>query len=278
MVYRAGIKKLLEEDLGTGDITTELVVNGDVQAVGKVAAKEQCIVAGIQEAMELAMLRNLELTAFIKEGQLAEAGKVILELRGSAKEILIVERLLLNLMSRMCSIATLTRELVDLCRPVNPNVEIMATRKTTPGFRYYEKRAVEVGGGKAHRFALYDAVLIKDNHIQITGLQQAVTRAKKSSMPIEVEVEDLEQARTALEAGADIIMLDNFSPADAKEAYDELKSTDPNIIIEVSGGITPKNIKDYAGAADRISLGWLTHSIQSKDLSLELVHLEGDRA
>ena len=192
---------------------------------------------------------------------------------GSARAILAGERLALNIVMRMSGIATLTRSLVDKCRKVNPKVRVAATRKTTPGFRYFEKKAVLIGGGDPHRMGLYDAVLIKNNHIRLAGgVKEALKRAAKGSymMKVEIEVETPEQAFVALENGADIIMLDNFGPEEAKKLSHRLKKARPEVLIEISGGIRPDNIEKYAAAADIVSLGWLTHSVRSVDFSMKV--------
>jgi nicotinate-nucleotide pyrophosphorylase (carboxylating) len=174
---------------------------------------------------------------------------------------------------RLSGIATLTRSLVDKCRKVNPKVRVAATRKTTPGFRYFEKKAVLIGGGDSHRMGLYDAILIKNNHIRLAGgVKESLKRAAKGSlaMKVEIEVETPEQAFVALENGADIIMLDNFGPEEARMLAHRLKKAKPKILIEVSGGIRPDNIEKYAAAADIVSLGWLTHSVHSIDFSMKI--------
>ena len=179
-----------------------------------------------------------------------------------------------DILCRMSGIATATHKIVELARAVNPRIDIYATRKTTPGFRWYEKKAVTLGGGKPHRFALYDAVLIKDNHIKCAGsVTEAINRVKQSGYkgPIEIETETIEDAMTAVESGVDIILLDNMSPAEAKEAYRAIKSANPNVKVEISGGITPDNIVSYANSADIVSLGYLTHSAKAVDFSLELL-------
>jgi len=174
---------------------------------------------------------------------------------------------------RMSGIATLTDSLVRECRKVNPRVKVAATRKTTPGFREFEKRAVALGGGWPHRMGLYDAILIKDNHIKVAGgVKKALERARRKGRgrKIEIEVETPEQAYAALRSGADIIMLDNFKPGEAVKLAKELKKKRPGVLIELSGGIRPGNIAEYARAGDIISLGWLTHSVKSVDFSMKL--------
>jgi len=201
-------------------------------------------------------------------------GQKVLEIDGPLKGMLAGERLALNFLMRMSGIATLTRAVVDSCRKANPNVVIAATRKTTPGFRRYEKKAVRIGGGDPHRFGLDDAFLIKDNHLTVVGsVFKAVRRAQSFSFgkKVEIEVEDLDSAKEASRAGADIIMLDNMTPAQAKECYLAIKGIDQRITVEVSGGITPKNAKAYAHYADVISMGALTHSAPAMHLSMHIL-------
>jgi nicotinate-nucleotide pyrophosphorylase (carboxylating) len=197
-----------------------------------------------------------------------------MEISGNAKAILKTERLALNFIMQMSGIATLTRELVDKCKAINPDIRIAATRKTTPGFRQYEKKAVELGGGIRHREGLYDQILIKDNHLKFTeSITDAVKRARDSGLSdvVEIEVVDIAGAREATEAGADIIMLDNMTPELAKEAAQAIRAINQEIEIEISGGVTPENITSYAELADRISLGWLTHSARACDFSIEII-------
>ncbi len=270
---RSKYRHLMDEDIGSGDITSELVVPASAKASGRIVCKEKCVLAGAKEASEI--FEELGAKAAIKkrDGSRVKKGDVVLEVRGSARSLLAGERLALNIIMRMSGIATLTDSLVKQVRRVNPEAKVAATRKTTPGFREFEKRAVALGGGWPHRMGLYDAILIKNNHIKIAGgVKQALGRARKASRGrrIEIEVEDSEQAHLALENGADIIMLDNFKPEQAARISKELKRIRPGIMIELSGGIRPENIAKYAPAADIISLGWLTHSVRSIDFSMKI--------
>jgi nicotinate-nucleotide pyrophosphorylase (carboxylating) len=265
--------EFLKEDIGSGDITSELLIPEDATARGRISAKEEAVLAGAGEAA--AVFRELGAKAALKkkDGQRVKPGDVVLEISGPARALLAGERLALNFIMRMSGIATITNDLLTKCRKVNPKVRIAATRKTTPGFREFEKRAVVLGGGDPHRFGLDDAILIKDNHIKIAGgVVQALKRAKKSSFTkkIEIEVESEKDALAAIRAGADIIMLDNFSPKDAERAYKNIKRTNPKVVVEVSGGIKPGNIALYASAADIISLGWITHSVKAADFSMSI--------
>jgi nicotinate-nucleotide pyrophosphorylase (carboxylating) len=210
----------------------------------------------------------------VKDGDFVKANSVIAKINGSARSILKGERLALNIIGRMSSIATETKKLIDICKSINPKTTIAATRKTTPGFRKFEKKAVEIGGGEQHRFGLFDAVIIKDNHLKLVGsIEEVINKIKEKihDKIIEVEVENEKDALTAAELGVDVIMLDNFDPKSGEIITNKIKKINQDIIIEISGGVSPENIANYASFADRISLGYLTHSIKNKDFSLEII-------
>jgi nicotinate-nucleotide pyrophosphorylase (carboxylating) len=269
---RAKIQEYLREDLGSGDITSELVVAQDLMARGKVVCKEECVVAGLEEASVVFKELGAKTVRMAEDGSHVRKGDVVLEVVGPARAVLAGERLALNFIMRMSGIATLTDGLVKRARKVNPKVRVAATRKTTPGFRDFEKKAVALGGGDPHRSGLYDAVLIKDNHIRmVDGIAGALRRARKGSFTkkVEIEVETIEDALVAVREGADIVMLDNFGPEKVKKVAAELKRINPEVLIEASGGIRPEDIEKYAEGADIISLGWLTHSVKSVDFSME---------
>ncbi|OGS41984.1 MAG: nicotinate-nucleotide diphosphorylase (carboxylating) [Euryarchaeota archaeon RBG_16_62_10] len=270
------VQEFLKEDIGSGDITSELVVPKNARAKGRIVCKEDCVVAGLEEAAEVFVELGATVTRSKKDGSRARKGDTVLEVTGPARAILAGERLALNFVMRMSGIATLTDDLVRRCRKINPEVRVAATRKTTPGFREFEKKAVLLGGGDPHRGGLDDAVLIKDNHIRLAGgVAKALQRAKRGSFTkkIEIEVENPRDARTAVENGADIVMLDNFKPEAARKLARELRTMNPEVLVEVSGGIRPENIEEYADAADIISLGWLTHSVRSADFSMAVERL-----
>lgn len=270
---RSRIHEFLREDVGSGDITSELTVPAGQKALGRIIAKEPCVLAGASEACKVFEELGAKAVAKKKDGTRVKRGEAVLMVTGPARALLTGERLALNFLMRMSGIATLTRDMVDKCREVNPRIMIAATRKTVPGFREFEKRAVVLGGGDPHRFGLDDAILIKDNHIRLAGsVTEALRRAKRSSFTkkIEIEVECEKDAFAALKGGADIIMLDNFPPSEAKALYVRLKRRSPDVMIEVSGGITPENIAHYADAADIISVGWITHSVRSADFSMSI--------
>jgi len=270
---RARIIEYLKEDVGSGDITSELVILQDQMARGKIICKEDCVVAGLEEAAIVFEELGAKTVRTAKDGSDARNGAVVLEVVGPARAVLAGERLALNFIMRMSGIATLVSGLMKKAREVNPGVRVAATRKTTPGFRVFEKKAVMLGGGDPHRSGLYDAVLIKDNHIRIAGgIGEALRRARKGSFTkkIEIEVETPEDARVAVQEGADIVMLDNFGPEKVKSVAAELRGINPEVLIEASGGIRPEDVHRYAEGADIISLGWLTHSVRSIDFSMDV--------
>ncbi len=264
------VERFLYEDLDEiGDITSDALL-GDEEGRAYIVARENCIVAGLEEARDVFSHFGLNVSIIIKDGEEAKAGSRVMEIRGKARSILAGERLALNIISRMSGIASLVRELTTICRNKNPRVKVAATRKTTPGFRIYEKKAVELGGGMPHRMGLYDGVIIKDNHLIYISIREAIRKAReKIDKPIEVEVESIDDAIIAAEEKADIIMLDNMPPAKGIIAAREARAVHPKVKIEVSGGVTPENITNYT-FADIISLGWLTHSVKSKDFSLDM--------
>ena len=270
----ADTDRFLKEDLEEeGDITSNSLFTDEL-AKAKIIAKEDCIVAGLKEAKSLFEKTGSETELKVKDGNFVKKNTIVAMIKGSARSILKGERLALNIIGRMSGIATDTKKLVDICKPINPKVTVAATRKTTPGFRKFEKRAVEIGGGEPHRFGLYDAVMIKDNHIKLVGsVEEAINKVKEKVKDkiIEVEVENEEDAIIAAKLGVDVIMLDNFDPKSAEKVAKKIREVKPDVLIEISGGVTFDNIADYASFADRISLGYLTHSIKSKDFSLEII-------
>jgi nicotinate-nucleotide pyrophosphorylase (carboxylating) len=270
MVMR--MEDLLAEDEGFGDITSDLLI-GNEGGESEIVAGEDCVVAGLAEATEIFKALSLDVRPQVEDGCQVKKGTVVMMIHGPLKAILLGERLALNFIMRMSGIATVTSSTLWDCRRVNKNVRIAATRKTTPGFRFYEKKAVILGGGDPHRNRLDDMVLIKDNHLVIVGsVTEAVRRAKAYSFSkkVEVEVVTLEQAQEAARSGADIIMLDNMSPKDAENSYKAIKEIDARILVEVSGGITPHNAPEYARHTDIISLGWITHSVKAAQFSLSV--------
>lgn len=264
----------LKEDLNEeGDITSNAIF-ADQKSKAQIISKDSCVVAGLEEAKKIFEKTGAKTHLLIKDGKNIKENTIVAEITGSTKSILTGERLALNFICRMSGIASLTRELVDKCKKINPDVNVAATRKTTPGFRLFEKKAVKIGGGETHRFGLYDAFLIKDNHVKAAGSVEAAikkVKQKKSGKIIEIEAENEKQALKAAEMNVDFIMLDNFNPKDAEKLTKKIKKIDKNVKIEISGGITPDNIMYYAAFSDRISLGYLTHSVKNRDFSLKII-------
>lgn len=270
------LKQILAEDVGQGDVTSEAVVPAGLSVEAVVLAKEAGVVAGIEETVILGESLGLSVKAEVADGDEIKSGTVIMKVSGNARTILSAERTLLNLLSRMSGIATATRRLTEKLRKANLAAKVAATRKTAPGLLYFDKKAVVIGGGDPHRLRLDDMILIKDNHVAIAGsVENAVKKAKaaKLNKKIEAEVTSTEDAVKAAEAGADIVMLDNFSPEQVKEAVAVLKKAGffGKVLLEVSGGITEQNLLDYASAqVDIVSMGALTHSVKALDISLEV--------
>jgi len=270
------IDRYLQEDLGDeGDITSDSLFSNE-KTKAHIIAKEKCIIAGLEETETVFKKTGAKTKTLVNDGDHVEERAIIAEIEGPACSILKGERLALNFLSRMSGIATETKKLVEKCKKVSPHVTIAATRKTTPGFRKYEKKAVMIGGGEPHRMGLFDVVMIKDNHLKITGsVEKAIKKVKKhvKNKIIEIEVENKEDALKAAKLNVDVIMLDNFRPETAEDTAREIREINPRILIEISGGITPTNILRYASFADRISLGYITHSIKSIDFSLEIIEI-----
>jgi nicotinate-nucleotide pyrophosphorylase (carboxylating) len=271
------LKQILADDIGLGDVTVAAVIPANSTVKAEVVAKEEGVVAGIEEATFLMEYLGLTVRAGVADGEKIRNKQVLLQISGNAQTILSGERTMLNLLSRMSGIATKTRLLSEKLEKANVKVKIAATRKSAPGLLYFDKKAVVIGGGDPHRLHLDDMVLIKDNHLAIVGsVDEAVKRTKTNASftkRIEVEVTNVEDALKAAKAGADIVMLDNFSPKQAKAAGEALKAAGfGKVLLEVSGGITCENLLEYASAhVDIISLGELTHSVKALDISLEIM-------
>ncbi|MFQ5975491.1 MAG: carboxylating nicotinate-nucleotide diphosphorylase [Candidatus Hydrothermarchaeales archaeon] len=264
--------EFLEEDLGKGDITTDSILPDEKVITAKVIVKGNGVLAGIEECEELLDHFGITYETSFKDGDNIKKGDIILRIQGDARKILALERLMLNLMMRMSGIATTTNQIVRKCKP--HGVMIAGTRKTTPGFRYFEKKAIKIGGGYPHRQGLYDEILIKDNHIAITALEKAVEKARNTGREkIEVEVSSLKDAIAAYNAGATTIMLDNMKPEKIEIAITELEKRGirDKLKIELSGNITPENVGEYAKLKpDLISLGYLTTSAPWLDMGLKV--------
>jgi len=275
------LKQLLAEDVGQGDVTSAAVVPAGLTVEAAVVAKEAGVAAGIEETVVLAESLGLNIKKEVADGEKIRNKQIIMKICGDAQTILSAERTMLNLLSRMSGIATATRRLIEKLRKANATANIAATRKTAPGLGYFDKKAVLIGGGDPHRLRLDDMILVKDNHIATAGsVESAVKRAKQNasfSKKIEVEVTSVTDALAAAEAGADIIMLDNFSPKQIREAIKALKKAGffGKVLLEISGGITVENLLEYASTqVNIISLGELTHSVKALDISLEITKVK----
>ena len=264
------IKQALDEDIGRGDITSGLLIKDDAVARANIIAKEDLVIAGNLTAGRVFEIidKAINIRSFFKDGESVKSGAVIIALEGSLRTILAGERVALNFLQRLCGIATITDKFAKAVEEYG--VKIIDTRKTTPNMRALEKEAVVAGGGHNHRMGLYDMILIKDNHVKYCGgVAEAVAAAKSNRPPdikIEVETKSLDEVKEAVSAGADIIMFDNMSPDEVKEALEIVRG---KALTEVSGGITLENVKEYAAAKpDFISIGALTHSAGAVDISL----------
>ena len=268
--YREIVRRALAEDLGWGDVTTEATVDTDLRARGEIIAKCDCVIAGLDLAAET--FRQLDpavvFTVFKADGSRCAHGDVVAEVRGAAGAMLTAERTALNLLQRLSGIATLAQRFVAAAAG---RITILDTRKTTPTLRALEKYAVRAGGASNHRSGLDDAILIKDNHIRLAGgvaMAMERMRAARHELPIEIEAQSLEQVDEAIAAGADIILIDNLSIEQVREAVRRIAR---RAKVEISGGVTLERIPELASTgADYVSVGALTHSAPAMDLSFEL--------
>ena len=280
--YERLLELALAEDVGSGDVTTEALVPELGRARGQFVAREELVVCGIPVAAAVfgRLSQDVRLAPRIAEGEQVGPDEAIAAIDGPARAILTGERLALNFLQRLSGVATITRRFVD--EVAGTGARILDTRKTTPGWRRLEKYAVQVGGGSNHRMGLYDQVLIKDNHIEfarqaiqgegVDAIREAVALAKQHAPPgirIEIEVETVEGLLAAAHAGADVVMLDNFTPNHVRDALARLEP-DQRPVIEASGGIGLANVRAYAEAGvDVISIGALTHSARAVDIGLD---------
>jgi nicotinate-nucleotide pyrophosphorylase (carboxylating) len=269
---RSMIERFLDEDIGHGDVTTEAVVDASARGAARIEAREDFVVAGLDAAQLTFEILDDEMRwdALASEGERVGTGEVIVRIEGSLRAILTAERTALNLLARLSAVATLTRSFVDAVE--GTPARIVDTRKTTPGLRVLEKAAVRAGGGGNHRFGLDDGILVKDNHIRAAGgVAPAVERARNAAphgLVVEVEVTDLRELDDALSAGAQAVLLDNMDPSTVKEA---VARAGGKVILEASGGMNLGNVRDFAATGvDLISIGALTHSAGSVDVSLEM--------
>jgi nicotinate-nucleotide pyrophosphorylase (carboxylating) len=272
-LIRDVLQTALQEDIGTGDITSSATIPESASATARYTTKQPLVVSGVPVIAELVRMvdSKLKFKDQFADGDHVETGTVLAEMSGPARSILAVERVTLNVLQRMCGIATMTRHYVDRVR--GTKARVIDTRKTAPGLRLLDKYAVACGGGTNHRMGLYDAVLIKNNHLAFhKSLTETLAEARRNLAPatkLEVEVIDMDQLEEAIHAKADVILLDNFTSDQTRHAVIQCGGRVP---LESSGGITLENIRDYAVAGvDRISVGALTHSVEAADIHLRVI-------
>jgi nicotinate-nucleotide pyrophosphorylase (carboxylating) len=277
---RESLLNFLKEDVGTGDLTSNSLISSDTYARAVIICKTKktAVVCGLEEASMTFEMCKCKTKILVSDGSVIKKGSIVMEIIGKALSILKGERAALNLIMRMSGIATETRKFIASIDDLSSSVRIASTRKTAPGLRFFDKKAIAVGGGQAHRVRLDNMVLIKDNHISLSGsVENAIKQARKnigSSIKLECETTTLEDAISAVNTGADIIMLDNFSPMQVARTINELskRGIRDKAKVEVSGGIKLQNVKSYAKTKpDIISIGYLTHSSKAIDFSLEII-------
>jgi nicotinate-nucleotide pyrophosphorylase (carboxylating) len=275
---RKSILSFLQEDIGTGDITSASVLpqHRAVYATVLCTGSNESITCGLEEAQTVFDICGCSTELVMRDGSLVRKGDVVMNVRGEARSVLKAERTALNLVMRMSGIATITRAFVTLVQQFDLGVKIAGTRKTAPGLRYFDKKAITIGGGYSHRMRLDDMVLIKDNHLEVAeSIERTVQAAKDKAgagVKIECEATNTEEAIRAANAGADVIMLDNFSSSEAESAVRAIRELGTPVEIELSGGINLGNVIDYVKAKPNIiSIGYLTHSSAAIDYSLAIV-------
>jgi len=267
------IVRWLKEDIPYWDVTTVLLPETKKESKARIIAKQEGIIAGLPIVKRIFEFAGVNFVAKIKEGDKVSKKTVIATVIGDIKSLLQIERIALNVLGRLSGIATTTDKMVALARKHNPNIKICATRKVIPGFAKYDKYAITIGGGDTHRFNLSDMVLIKENHLRFfDSVSEAIQIAKEKtsfSKKIEIEVQNEEQALEATKSAADIVMLDNFPPVQAKIVAKKIKEINKNILVELSGNITLENIESFPlQYVDLISSGSLTHSVRNFDLTM----------
>lgn len=277
---RESLVRFLREDIGQGDLTSQYTVDEDLKSSSLIICKSEiAVVAGLDEAKIIFDICNCDSKALVNDGDIVKRGIRVMKINGNTRAILKAERTALNLIMRMSGIATDTKKFVDIVKTVSKDIKVMGTRKTAPGLRYFDKKSIKLGGGHSHRNTLDELILIKDNHLAVTtSIQSAISNARLKAgknMMIECEVSNTKSSVEAIKSGADIIMLDNFTPAMAQKTISYLRKSGlrEKVLIEISGGVNISNIKDYALALpDMISIGSLTHSSNSIDFSMKMEH------
>jgi len=264
--------RFISEDIQGGDITSVLLPKKKIKA--KIISRQEGVLAGVKFAGDIFRLKGCNVKIIKKDGAKLKSNQIILQISGNAGTVLSCERTALNLLSRMSGIATQTNFLVSKIRKINTKTKLYSTRKTAPGLRFFDKEAIMIGGGHKHRMSLNDMVMIKDNHLLVTNSMEGIIKnARKQHKHVEVEVENQRDAILAASSGATIVMLDNFSPIQIKKTITVLqkKKLRNKVKLEASGGINSKNIAAYAKTGvDMISVGSITNSVKSLDLSLEV--------
>ena len=277
---RESLVRFLREDIGQGDLTSQYTVDEDLKSSSLIICKSEiAVVAGLDEAKIIFDICNCDSKALVNDGDIVKRGIRVMKINGNTRAILKAERTALNLIMRMSGIATDTKKFVDIVKTVSKDIIVMGTRKTAPGLRYFDKKSIKLGGGHSHRNTLDELILIKDNHLAVTtSIQSAISNARHKAgknMMIECEVSNTKSSVEAIKSGADIIMLDNFTPEMAQKTISYLRKSGlrEKVLIEISGGVNISNIKDYALALpDMISIGSLTHSSNSIDFSMKMEH------
>jgi len=275
---RESLVRFLREDIGQGDLTSQYTVDEDLKSSSLIICKSEiAVVAGLDEAKIIFDICNCDSKALVNDGDIVKRGIRVMKINGNTRAILKAERTALNLIMRMSGIATDTKKFVDIVKTVSKDIKVMGTRKTAPGLRYFDKKSIKLGGGHSHRNTLDELILIKDNHLAVTtSIQSAISNARLKAgknMMIECEVSNTKSSVEAIKSGADIIMLDNFTPEMAQKTISYLTKSGlrEKVLIEISGGINISNIQDYALALpDMISIGSLTHSSNSIDFSMKM--------
>ena len=265
------LRSALYEDVGAGDLTGELLIGAQARGTARIVAKADGVIAGVGVALEVLRLASggvIEVRSALEDGECVEPGSVVCEVDGDARALLAGERTALNFLMRMSGIASLTARFVAAVS--GTGADIFDTRKTAPGLRVLDKAAVALGGGRNHRFALYDAILVKENHLAFSPDLAAALAARPEGVQVIVEAESVDDVRKAIAAGADVVLLDDFTPEGVAAAR-EMRGSAKSPALEVSGGIDLDSVRAYADAgAERISVGALTHSAPALDLSLEI--------
>ena len=275
---RESLVRFLREDIGQGDLTSLYTVDEGLKSSSQIICKSEiAVVAGLEEAKIIFEICNCDSKALVNDGDIVKRGIRVMKINGNTRAILKAERTALNLIMRMSGIATDTKRFVDIVKTVSKDIKVMGTRKTAPGLRYFDKKSIKLGGGHSHRNTLDEMILIKDNHLAVsTSIQNAISNARLKAgknVMIECEVSNKKSSVEAIKSGADIIMLDNFTPEMAQKTISYLRKSGlrEKVLIEISGGVNISNIKDYALALpNMISIGSLTHSSNSIDFSMNM--------